>query len=258
MIERHYDERPRQTEAARRSSKTYRIRRDHNRIKRALIDRYVPRRARVLDLCCGKGGDLLKYRDLAEWVGVDVSAGSIAEGQRRAEGRVSFPTRWVRADLLAPWAFGAHGVDVVSMQFALHYLCGSEAALGAALDGIAARLRPGGVFLATFPDDVALLRLWRAHGAEVEVDADAGCRIVFADDRMAGLEASPFGVKYQFYLGECVDGAPEHVVHRPTLRRMADERGLVEILSMPFADLVDDPSPTTRLYRAVAYRNERR
>jgi mRNA (guanine-N7-)-methyltransferase len=62
----HYNARPNQTPNARSHSPSIRIKKLNNWIKAALINSTAPRGAVVLDLCCGKGGDL------AKWQGVGV------------------------------------------------------------------------------------------------------------------------------------------------------------------------------------------
>ena len=54
-------------------------------MKRELINRYSRGARRLLDLACGRGGDLLKWADadVQEVVGVDLSPKEIEEANRR-------------------------------------------------------------------------------------------------------------------------------------------------------------------------------
>jgi len=57
----------------------------HNDVKRELIKAYAGGASRLLDLACGRGGDMKKWADaqIAEVVGVDLSPKEIEEAQRR-------------------------------------------------------------------------------------------------------------------------------------------------------------------------------
>ncbi|GIL96800.1 hypothetical protein Vretimale_2585, partial [Volvox reticuliferus] len=57
----------------------------HNHVKRQLIMRFAYKQDRVLDLCCGRGGDLQKWRDaqIGYVRGLDISEREVEEAQRR-------------------------------------------------------------------------------------------------------------------------------------------------------------------------------
>jgi SAM-dependent methyltransferase len=118
------------------------LRQLHNRFKRWVIDEALAgcpvQYHYILDLGCGRGGDLWKYRDNANvrsYVGVDNSSESIEEASRRWRGRKRHPRRrtdlrvtFVRADALqAPWC-GGHPPTIVSMMFCAQYMLSSERA----------------------------------------------------------------------------------------------------------------------------------
>ena len=52
----------------------------------------------VLDIGCGKGGDLLKYQyeNIKEYIGVDISIGQLRDAViRRISSKISFPTTFI-------------------------------------------------------------------------------------------------------------------------------------------------------------------
>ena len=133
-------------------------RRRHNAVKRWLIDRALRclgpdrhRTAHVLDLGCGRGGDLAKWlqgHPQRTYVGVDASGRAVDEARRRAQQMgVAHQCTFVVGDMVevvrrhaAAWA---HAVDVVACMFALHYCTGtSEAEVAASVLGWA-KGRPG-------------------------------------------------------------------------------------------------------------------
>ena len=121
-------------------------RRRHNLWKRALIDAHVARGSLVLDLACGKGGDLSKFahRHPRRLVGYDVSTLSLAEARRRASLLPSLPVELVVVDLTSRrWPACARRFDAATCFFALHYLCGSAAAVRQWGAQLRERLRPG-------------------------------------------------------------------------------------------------------------------
>ena len=74
-----------------------------NWVKFTLIRTYCPRKSRVLDLACGKGGDLKKWKkqNIYYYVGVDIASGSISDAVARfkSQSNPGFPARFIVANL---------------------------------------------------------------------------------------------------------------------------------------------------------------
>ena len=75
-------------EAARDSSETIFVKKFNNFIKTVLINQFcrcLGEGISVLDLCCGRGGDLHKWakKRIAHYVGVDLSSALVREAKRR-------------------------------------------------------------------------------------------------------------------------------------------------------------------------------
>jgi mRNA (guanine-N7-)-methyltransferase len=165
----------------------------NNWVKATLIQQCAPRPChRVLDLACGKGGDLAKWLrcGMTRYCAVDISRQGIEDAAARFNeacngggsggggGGSGATAKFVRADL-GVTNLGARGVlapdeqfDAISVQFALHYLFQSEARALCFFRNIAGRLAPGGVFLGTIPDAAVLVR--RLRDAAGPPDAGAG------------------------------------------------------------------------------------
>lgn len=160
---------------AREASKILHMKRFNNWVKATLIAAYAPKpAARVLDLACGKLGDLQKWRlaGVTHYTGIDISSQAVHDAAARfsaPDGRFPSPGvgRVIRADLGAVDLTGA-GVlapgekfDAISIQFALHYLFQSERRALTFFRNIAGRLNPGGVFVGTIPDAAYIVRRLR-------------------------------------------------------------------------------------------------
>ena len=176
----------------------------NNWVKSVLITRFAhpalaaspgaPRRGRmrgrVLDMGCGKGGDLTKWAkaNVAEYVGLgaspaqarlptltllhacractDIAQVSIEQAQSRhgnskgARFTAAFLALDCYAHLLSDY-LPAHLLetpfDVVSLQFCMHYAFESETKARTMLHNVATWLRPGGVFIGTIPDAKQLM-----------------------------------------------------------------------------------------------------
>lgn len=146
----------------------------------------------VLDLGCGKGGDLAKWaqapQEVALYVGIDPAEVSIEQareryaqmgrgGGRGGRGghRGGRPQRTFDAEFVIQDAFGqsignipivrnvgfdakggsrwgSGGFDVVSMMFCMHYAFEDEAKTRGMLQNIAGALKKGGKFIGTIPN----------------------------------------------------------------------------------------------------------
>ena len=212
---------------ARAFSRTRHLRAFQNWVKAILISTYAPRPcARVLDLACGRLGDLAKWRlaGAREVCGVDIAAESLRDACGRAASdrgaNSSLKLRLVRADLGSTNLVGA-GVlapheqfDVISCQMAIHYFFQTERRALTFFKNVAGRLVPGGVFLGTTTDSNVLVR--RVRDAAATAPASSGpvsfgnalYRVRFDADAVQNqwaLGRAPYGCRYNFWLSDSVE-----------------------------------------------------
>ncbi len=237
---------------------------------------------RILDMACGKGGDLgkwIRYKPTL-YVGMDVARQSLKDLTERILASSNWngvPVVLVEADLAnidetfrsAPLVWTSKDkrwkhdeevaeqlsrsqFDVVSMQFALHYMARSEDTMRRFLFFIASKLRPGGQFIATAVDARVVCEMLMGNSEEIDGGASRKCtlkdkrgrellRITFPGGvfkqilrRNANVRenGSSFGIMYNFVLAEkgscedCAVEAPEWLLPLPELVRLADEAGL--------------------------------
>ena len=140
-----------------RSAQVHRRRRDeHNECKRVLVEWASGRAGAggVVDVCCGKGGDVYKWRGrCARYFGIDHSSPAVAEARARAASAGLGAATFAVGDAAAGPPLPPCGV--VSCMFGLHYFK-PGARLNALLDRVAAALHEGGVFVGITVDDRAL------------------------------------------------------------------------------------------------------
>ncbi|KAG7173167.1 mRNA cap guanine-N7 methyltransferase-like [Homarus americanus] len=179
----------------------------------------------VLDLGCGKGGDLLKWQkgNIKHLICADIAETSMDQCQERHEinkrkGRGGlFSAEFIVADCtkrrIKPlFENPSKKVDLVSCQFAFHYCFESLDQAETMLCNVSENLKKGGYFVATIPNANEIMSRLKAttgnsFGNEVY-------RIEFPEDRPK--KSSLFGDRYNFFLEGVVD-CPEFLVHPPTL-----------------------------------------
>uniref|UniRef100_A0A7S1Q8U2 mRNA (guanine-N(7))-methyltransferase n=1 Tax=Neobodo designis TaxID=312471 RepID=A0A7S1Q8U2_NEODS len=184
-----------------------------------------PAQLAVLDLASGRGGDLQKWLFanrvgkmagthpvVADVWGFDISPNCVAAANARAEDIVSSAAkgpqrlqlgaaRFEVADCFAPgfWDMVASrrrrgdndgdipaAFDLCASFFALHYSCGTQERLTATINGVAAALRPGGLFIGTIVDANELAKRLVTEPATVPAPASES-----AEGRPQGKLAMP-------------------------------------------------------------------
>lgn len=269
IVRQHYNQRTYQSklQGSRTKSPIYKMRNFNNAIKYMLIGNWVKRRAPqaplvLLDMCCGKGGDLNKceFVGVDQYIGIDISDASVREAfsrysqnkarfipqnpqskRSRDSRRYNFEACFATGDLFTysvpeileknfPGIIdGLFPVDSVSMQFSFHYAWESEAKVRQVLTNITRSLRPGGTFIGTIPSSDFIRK--KINDKQYIAERTFGnelYRVKFEQDPPEdGTFRSPYGNRYDYFLKDAVDDVPEYVVPFETLRLLCEDFGLI-------------------------------
>jgi mRNA (guanine-N7-)-methyltransferase len=220
VVRQHYNAVPQRGREWRRTdSRIKGLRSYNNWVKSVLIQKFSPSdsftpggsyqqnqdagRLLVLDIGCGKGGDLMKWQKAPQqvelYVGVDPAEVSIeqareryAEMRSRNRGRM-FQGEFFAKDGYGEWIgeipivkevgvdagvgpggggsqrWGGGGFDVVTMMFCMHYAYESEAKARGMLKNVAGSLKKGGRFIGVIPNsDVLRTNVENFHKKQAE------------------------------------------------------------------------------------------
>lgn len=107
----------------------YNMRRFHNWIKRSLLNKYSTKSGQLLDLACGKGGDIYKWIDnnIRYVEGYDINEESIQEANNRFNKVINKPTSknfnytFNVKDLSKELIDTTNKFDIITSFFAIHY-----------------------------------------------------------------------------------------------------------------------------------------
>ncbi|GMT00655.1 hypothetical protein PENTCL1PPCAC_22829, partial [Pristionchus entomophagus] len=229
----------------RKSSRIFHLRNINNWMKSCLINNGLEllrnegiHHPKILDLACGKGGDLRKWSiararsvvmaDIAD-VSIEQAKGRYEE-MRGREGNGLFPAQFITLDCcnndLSPLIHPPFlPVDLVSCQFAFHYSFVNESSARQMLHNAVSSLREGGLFIGTLPDAERIV--WAARSA-AENDNKWENRVcsVHYDGSISSLQNPPlFGAKFDFSLDEQVN-CPEFLAYFPLLVKLGEEEGM--------------------------------
>lgn len=204
---------------------------------------------KVLEIGCGKGGDLIKWSKakIKDFVGIDIASVSIDQARMRyAQLRPPKYTAYFTAadcytrllsdvlpeNVLSP---GAAPFDVVSLQFCMHYAFESEDKVRTMLTNVTKWMKPGGRFIGTVPNGKWLMD--RLDGIP-----DDAKELEFGNSvykiRFEQREPRPlYGHRYWFYLKDAVEDVPEYVVHWDSFVKLASEYDLDLIYEKEFHEV---------------------
>jgi mRNA (guanine-N7-)-methyltransferase len=215
VVRQHYNAVPQRGRDWRKTeSRIKGLRSFNNWVKSTIIHKFSPdgsdeseKMLRVLDLGCGKGGDLGKWQQAPQpvelLVGIDPAEVSIDQARERymqIRGRGGRgnrgSSRTFDAEFFAQDAFGqtignipiirhvgydapnsrrGGGFDVVSMMFCMHYAFESESKTRGMLQNVSGSLKKGGRFIGAIPSsDVIRAKVQAFHRGEQTLQSQAG------------------------------------------------------------------------------------
>lgn len=252
IVREHYNERTIIANRAKRNlSPIIKLRNFNNAIKYMLIDKYTKPGDVVLELGCGKGGDLRKYgaAGISQFIGIDISNASIQEAHKRYRSmrNLDYQVVLITGDCFGeslgvavePFPDCRFPCDIVSTQFCLHYAFETEEKARRALLNVAKSLKIGGHFFGTIPDSEFIRYKLNKFPKEVEKPSwgNSIYKVTFENNSYQKNDyefTSPYGQMYTYWLEDAIDNVPEYVVPFETLRSLADEYGLELASQMPF------------------------
>lgn len=281
VVATHYNQLKERGLYERSKSRIFFMRNFNNWIKSILINRYLNKirekatlgtPLRVMDMCCGKGGDLLKWSkgNITHLICTDIAAVSVEQcetryknivqndrggggGGGRGGGRNSanqsggkvFAAEFFAADatlqrLREKYQDASLELHLVSCQFAFHYCFESVRQAECMMRNAAECLREGGYFIGTIPNANEIMKRQRAAGS------DTFGNDVYKISFLCDTEQPPlFGAKYNFQLDGVVD-CPEFLVHFPTLIKLALKYGLRLVEKKRFDEFYEESHQSGR------------
>ncbi|XP_055844132.1 mRNA cap guanine-N7 methyltransferase [Episyrphus balteatus] len=201
---------------------------------------------RVMDMCCGKGGDLFKWEKggITHLICTDIAEVSVEQCKSRYDGMMNrnnkmgsrFSAEFFACDstlvrLRERYKDRSLKLQLVSCQFAFHYAFESLTQADCMVRNAAECLEPNGYFIATIPNANEIMRRLRQSENRKSFGNDL-YRIDFISD---ADKPTLFGAKYQFHLEGVVD-CPEFLVHFPTLVKLCRKHGLQLARKSTFAE----------------------
>jgi SAM-dependent methyltransferase len=137
-----------------------------------------------------------------------------------------------------PWrGWAAHGFDIVSCQFAIHYFFEHPEKLDGFLNNVSNNLKSGGRFITTFMDGDTVDRMLTSSEKGI-VDGRKGSKTVWAIIKSYDVfsELRAFGKVVNVYLENTNQLISEYLVKFDLLVKLAEAKGLELVKSERFDD----------------------
>lgn len=202
----------------------------------------------LLDLACGRGGDIWKWIDsrIKYVKGLDLSPGEIEEAKQRYQEaqkrRKNMVTQCEFVDTpnlgIEEWR-EPRQYDIATCMFALHYFFVSEAALFRFLKNVAINLKEGGYFVGTVPDGKRV----NEYAVRLGNKGVFSSPLLYIEAKWHGAPAT-FGSPYICAIGDTVTGGEkntsgsyEYLVYSNVLVGVAAQVGLEPVIHYGDPDL---------------------
>lgn len=151
-------------EKNREKSKFYNMQRFHNDIKRKLINKYGSECSNLIDLGCGKGGDIHKWIDnnIKKVIGYDINEDYLKEARKRFDNIKKEKNTNIEIDFqkidLTKNVIPTESVksDIITANFCLHYFFKDRKTFNILKKSVTNNLKNGGYFIGTIFDGKSL------------------------------------------------------------------------------------------------------
>lgn len=246
----HYNQLPELGRKLRTKSKIYFMRNFNNWVKSVLMKMFQDRLKEeghnggitALDLGCGKGGDLLKWKkgDIRKLICTDVAATSIDQckdryelSKKQAKQKI-FRAEFLVADaaeqrLLELYRNKEQSFDLTSCQFVIHYSFENEARATMMIRNLCECVRKGGYVIGTTVNSEVLRE--RLDDSESNSFGNSVYKVTFDSKD----DFKDFGHRYNFHLEGVVD-CHEFVMKKEVLVNIAEKFGMKLVLWQTFSD----------------------
>ena len=258
VVAQHYNSRAPNDLRTRSQSNIYYLRNFNNWIKSVLIGEFTKKltdgnkhkKLAVLDLGCGKGGDILKWKkaSVSRVTFVDIAAVSLDECKRRnvEPSRSEFATEFIHMDatrirlkdVISSEDKLQH--DLVSSQFVIHYSFESYEQADTFMRNVSESLNVGGYFVGTTTNAHELVK--RLRESDTCSFGNNIYNINFlVEDKEEALKKDIFGVKFDFQLEGVVE-CPEFLLNFEALIMIARRHKLEIVFKKTFDEMFNEYS----------------
>ncbi|KAI5172424.1 mRNA (guanine-N7-)-methyltransferase [Nematocida sp. LUAm3] len=235
-IEAHYNKIESLGTEKRKESKIIGVREINNFIKMRLISKYSTEGMIVMDLGCGKGGDLSKLKFLAvnHYFGCDIAGDSLNEALFRASS-CRFKADFLKADFSKDIIrLREKKASLVMAQFSFHYSFSDESSLDTAVRNVSENLQENGVFLLTVPNASVILRRYKRENKAF------GNSLYKIEPFPSFSEEPIYNRKYSFFLEEAIEECPEYLVDILILKEKFAKYKIFPVLEMDFLSILNE------------------
>ena len=252
VVAEHYNKKIGSDLQTRSESRIFYLRNFNNWIKSVLISEHVKKirnenrygKISVLDLGCGKGGDIKKWKiaNVSRVTFVDVAEKSLEECKKRYEEakRPNFEAEFIHLDAteeLIADKLAKENLehDLISSQFVVHYSFESYEKANTFLKNVSDSLKTGGYFIGTTTNSYELIKRLKESPSNEFGNELYKVRFELEDKEKISL----FGVQFFFELAEVVE-CPEFLINFKVLEQLASKHNLKLIFNKTFSEFFDE------------------
>ena len=236
----------------------YGMRKFHNWIKSNDILKYTQQKTTLLDLACGKAGDIHKWLNssIHTITGIDINPDYITEAKRRTQETLrktnsdktidlhllNLSTQSITNDLGITDSY-----DIINCQFALHYFFKSPETAHNFFQNVSSHLNNNGFFIGTLFDGMKVFNTLQNGDIHHTKNNSTLVKITKHYSQENFTELNDFGEQINVFLGGSTiltvpdqSGTPEYIVNFNTLVNLAKQYDLELVESNLFQNLYRD------------------